>query len=54
MPQCRVLVTEDDPELRKLLAMALKRRRIEVETAANGEEAIRFLATTTGSSSCST
>ena len=41
--QSPVLVTEDDPELRKLLALALKRRRIEVETAANGEEAIQFL-----------
>lgn len=40
---CPVLVTEDDPELRKLLALALRRSRIEVETAANGEEAIRFL-----------
>lgn len=39
----RVLVTEDDPELRKLFVLALKRRRIDVETAANGEEAIRFL-----------
>lgn len=41
--QCPVLVTEDDPALRKLLATALRRRRIEVETAANGDEAIRLL-----------
>lgn len=42
--QCPVLIAEDDPGLQKLLATALRRRRVEVETASNGEEAIRLLA----------
>lgn len=40
---CPVLVTEDDPGIRKLVATALRRRRIELQTAENGAEAIALL-----------
>jgi DNA-binding response OmpR family regulator len=42
--RCSVLVTEDDPALRKLVATALRRRRIDLETAADGREALTMLA----------
>ncbi|HET7712956.1 MAG TPA: response regulator [Thermoanaerobaculia bacterium] len=42
-PECPVLVTEDDPTLRKLLATALRRRRLSLQTAANGQEALALL-----------
>lgn len=38
-----ILVTEDDPSIRKLIATALRRRRLQVEVATNGEEALRLL-----------
>lgn len=41
---CPVLVTEDDPAIRKLIATVLRRRRIGTATAENGEEALRLLA----------
>lgn len=40
---CPVLVTEDDPSIRNLIAAALRRRRLGLETAVNGEEALRLL-----------
>ncbi len=42
--KCPVLITEDDPALRKLLATAIRRRRLDVETATNGQEALSLLA----------
>ncbi len=42
--QCPVLIAEDDPALRKLLAAAIRRRRMALETAANGQEALALLA----------
>lgn len=42
--QCPVLITEDDPALRNLLAAAIRRRRMRLETAANGQEALVLLA----------
>ena len=39
----RVLVTEDDPAIRRLLALTLRRRRVEVELATNGAEAVEAL-----------
>ena len=36
----RVLVTEDDPSIRRWLATILRRASYEVDTAANGDEAI--------------
>lgn len=38
-----VLVTEDDPSIRSLLSTALRRRRLDHATAANGEEALALL-----------
>ncbi len=40
---CPVLVTEDDPSIRRLIASALRRRRLGLATAANGAEAIEQL-----------
>ncbi|HEV7426617.1 MAG TPA: response regulator [Thermoanaerobaculia bacterium] len=37
----RVLVTEDDPSIRRLLATILRRASYEVDTATNGREAIK-------------
>ena len=37
----RILVTEDDPSIRRLLATILRRASYEVDTANNGREAIR-------------
>lgn len=39
----RVLVTEDDPAIRRLLAMTLRRRRLDVELAQDGTEALDAL-----------
>ena len=36
----RVLVTDDDPSIRRLLAVILRRADYQVDTAANGREAI--------------
>ncbi|HEV7571701.1 MAG TPA: response regulator [Thermoanaerobaculia bacterium] len=36
----RILVTEDDPSIRRLLATILRRASYEVDTATNGREAI--------------
>lgn len=41
--ECPVLVTEDDPSIRSLIVAALRRRRLGLETAVNGEEALRLL-----------
>jgi CheY-like chemotaxis protein len=40
---CHVLVTEDDPSIRSLLSTALRRRKVQLATAANGEEALEQL-----------
>ncbi len=37
---CSVLVVEDDPSLRELLAIMLEAEGLEVDTAANGKEAL--------------
>jgi len=36
----RILVTEDDPSIRKLVATILRRARYDVDTAVNGHDAI--------------
>jgi CheY-like chemotaxis protein len=41
--QCSVLITEDDPSIQSLISIALRRRRLQVQTAANGAEALRHL-----------
>lgn len=38
-----VLVAEDDPAIRRLLAATLRRRRLDVEVAADGAEALQAL-----------
>ena len=44
MPKApRVLVAEDDPAIRRLLATTLRRRRLDVEQAADGAEAVAAL-----------
>lgn len=43
MTRCPVLVAEDDSSIRKLIASALRRRRLELATAANGAEALEHL-----------
>jgi DNA-binding response OmpR family regulator len=40
---CSVLITEDDPAIRILLAAAMRRRRLSVATAPNGQEALELL-----------
>src|SRR5881227_3402810 len=40
---CPVLVAEDDPSIRALIASALRRRRLNLATVANGEEALHHL-----------
>ena len=40
---CSVLVAEDDPAIRALLATAFRRRRLQLAVAANGEEALQHL-----------
>ncbi|HEX6101341.1 MAG TPA: response regulator [Thermoanaerobaculia bacterium] len=42
-PARRVLVTEDDPALRRLLATAIRRGGVELQTAVDGEEALNRL-----------
>lgn len=42
--QHRVLVVDDDEAIRKLISAILRRRNFTVDTAANGEEALRKLA----------
>lgn len=39
----RVLVTEDDDAIRRLLAMTLRRRRVDVHLARDGDEALAAL-----------
>lgn len=39
----RVLVAEDDPAIQRLLAATLRRRRLEVEVAADGAQALQAL-----------
>lgn len=39
----RVLVAEDDPAIRRLLGMTLRRRRMDVHLAADGQEALDAL-----------
>jgi CheY-like chemotaxis protein len=39
----RVLLAEDDPAIRRLLAMTLRRRRLDVEIAQDGSEALELL-----------
>lgn len=41
--RCPVLVAEDDPSIRSLIASALRRRRLKLETAADGAEALHHL-----------
>jgi CheY-like chemotaxis protein len=41
--QCPVLVAEDDPSIRSLIASALRRRRLRLMTASNGAEALEHL-----------
>lgn len=41
--QCPVLLAEDDPSIRALIASALRRRRLQLTTAANGAEALQHL-----------
>jgi CheY-like chemotaxis protein len=40
---CNVLVTEDDPSIRSLLVTALRRRKVQLATATNGQEALQEL-----------
>ncbi len=40
MPKAKILVVEDDPEIRRLYAIGLNQRGFEVKLAANGAEAI--------------
>jgi CheY-like chemotaxis protein len=40
---CPVLVAEDDPSIRALIASALRRRRLRLATAENGAEALQHL-----------
>lgn len=41
--KCPVLVVEDDPSIRSLIASALRRRRLRLMTASNGAEALEHL-----------
>ena len=41
--QCPVLVAEDDPAIRTLIASALRRRGLRLATVTNGEEALAHL-----------
>lgn len=41
--RCPVLIAEDDPSIRALLATALRRRRLQTATAVNGAEALQHL-----------
>lgn len=41
--QCRILVAEDEASLQKLLVAAIRRRQLDVETVADGVEAIACL-----------
>ena len=40
---CPVLVAEDDPAIRTLLCSALRRRKLQLATASNGDEALQHL-----------
>lgn len=44
MPNPRALVIDDEPDIRELLSLTLERMNIDCDTAANLEEANRFLA----------
>ena len=46
MPRTRVLVVEDNPELRALYSLALQGAELDVITAADGEEALTIAAVT--------
>ncbi len=41
--RCEVLVADDDSSIRALVVSALRRRRLQVATATNGEEALQQL-----------
>jgi len=41
--KCPVLIAEDDPSIRSLMASVLRRRRLRLMTAANGAEALDHL-----------
>ena len=41
--QCDVLVAEDDPSIRALMASAFRRRKLQMALAANGDEALQHL-----------
>lgn len=43
----RVLIVDDDPSIRRLLTTLVRRERIEVDSAADGQEAIELLQTGT-------
>jgi CheY-like chemotaxis protein len=42
-PACPVLIAEDDPSIRSLIASALRRRKLQIATASNGKEALDAL-----------
>ena len=41
--ECQVLVAEDDPAILNLIASALRRRKLQLVTAADGAEALQHL-----------
>ncbi|MDP9191290.1 MAG: response regulator [Acidobacteriota bacterium] len=41
--RCAVLIAEDDPSIRALMASAFRRRKLELAMAANGREALEHL-----------
>jgi CheY-like chemotaxis protein len=43
MNDCPVLVAEDDPSIRALIATALRRRKLSLTMATNGDEALHHL-----------
>lgn len=44
-PSCRVLVVDDDPDIRAMLELALQDEGVEVRAASNGQEALEILQT---------
>lgn len=45
MSKTRILIADDDPSIRRLLTTLARREEIEVDAAADGEEAIEYLQT---------
>jgi CheY-like chemotaxis protein len=43
LSKCPVLIAEDDPSIRSLIASALRRRRLDLMIATNGAEALEHL-----------